>query len=121
MRCYGLMSVVLLVLWCAGCNKHLDAPDAISMGDGRVESVFRKSVPEMTNAARALLVGQKLMLVQYASDPASGKVVAYTRESQRIEIDVRPEEKGSRVIITTDGASGDQFSMNLLNGLRQGR
>ena len=122
MRYFGVMSLVLLVLFCAGC-KNVDTPpaDANSMAGGRVGGVFNKPVPEMTDTARSLLVGQKLIMVQYKSDAALGKVVAYTRDSQRIEIEVRPDAKGSHVTITTGGAAGDQFSMDLLKALREAK
>lgn len=121
MRYVGVMSVVLLVLFCGGCKNVDTPPAAISMAGGRVEGVFSKTVPEITETARSLLVGQKLMLVQYKSDAASGKIVAYTRDSERIEIEVRPDAKGSHVTITTGGTAGDQVSMNLLNAMREAR
>lgn len=121
MRFSGLMSLMFMVFFCAGCNHGEKANDAVAMAGGRVESVFNKSVSEMTDAARALLIAEKLALVQYASSTSSGKAVAYARNSQRIEIEVRPHEKGSHVTIMTDGAGGDQISMNLLNALRKGQ
>jgi len=121
MRFLGLTSLILIVFFCTGCNDAKTTNDAVAIAGGRVESVFNNPVLEMTEAARSLLVAEKLVLVQYKSDSASGKAVAYTNNSQRIEIEVRPHEKGSHVTIMTDGAGGDQISMNLLSSLRKGR
>lgn len=109
---------LLALLLCLGCQEKPTNPDAVALGGGRVEGKLNQPVPVVIDHAREVLLQRKLVLTQYSVDQGSGRVIAYTRDRQRVEVDVRPENSGSHVIVSTAGNEGDRVSMELLKAIQ---
>lgn len=120
MRVHVLIACVLLSL-CYGCSQAGSDTTGTSLGGGRVEADFALPVAELADQTRATLLDQERLLSQYSANSQSGRLTAYTRQGNRIEVDIAPSAGGSHLVVTTTGNSGDQISMDLIRGLGKGK
>ena len=119
MRVTTLSACLVLGLLCGVVGCAHKKPDMVTMAGGRVDGAVAAPVPQTTAAARAALLELKLQVVQYLTDASHGRVVAYTANNERIEIDVMPEDKGSHVALQTAGRAGEQLSALIMKRIRE--
>lgn len=116
----ALPLLVCVLAFQAGCESSSPKqPDVVTMAGGRVDGVVSAPLPKTAAAARAALIELKLQVVQYIVEKEHARVVGYTPQKERVEIDVQPHGKGSHIVLETAGRSGERISALIMSKIRE--
>lgn len=117
MRLLTCLIAGILLTCFVGCKSTTH--DTVSVDGGRVEAQVSAPVEKAAAATRKVAVELKLTLVQYTANDKEAHIVAYTQTTQRIDISIRATEKGSSIVVQTEGQSGDVASTQLMTRIRK--
>ena len=111
-----LATIISFTAIVGSCAPSKESNSAVTVVGDQAQTEVGTTVPVAAERARKVLTDMDFTIVQYSHSDTTGQLVAYTKSTQRLVVELRRTESRTQITVRSDD---DRMSVGVLEAIRK--